>query len=190
MPQTIAVVAETKDGSVRKVTFEMLAEARRLVQAAGGGTVTAIVPGRLGAGEVDLLAQQGADRVYQLEGAALDTYASDTWAQAVCRAVEAVKPEVLLIGGTALGKDLAPRVAARLQCGLASDCVEFEWKGARSSPDAPSSPAGRSARSRGTAPGPPSPPSGPTRSLPPRPSRPAGPPSRRSPWATSPRARG
>lgn len=129
MPQTIAVVAETKDGSVRKVTFEMLAEARRLVQAAGGGTVTAIVPGRLGAGEVDLLAQQGADRVYQLEGAALDTYASDTWAQAVCRAVEAVKPEVLLIGGTALGKDLAPRVAARLQCGLASDCVEFEWKG-------------------------------------------------------------
>lgn len=128
MPQMFAVVAETKDGSVRKITFEMLAEARRLLGEAGGGTVVAIVPGPLAGGGAARLAQQGADRVMQVEGSALATYSSEACAEAVRKAALALKPDLLLIGGTAQGKDLAPRVAARLGTGLVTDCIGFHWQ--------------------------------------------------------------
>jgi len=128
MPQTFAVVAETKEGSVRKIAFEMIACARRLAAEAGGGTVTAIVLGSLAAGEADRLAQQGADRVVHVEGAGLGDYAPEAYAEGVKKAVEASKPDILFLGATAQGRDLAPRVAARLRTGLASDCTGFEWK--------------------------------------------------------------
>ncbi len=124
----IAIVAETKDGSVRKISLEMLAEARRLAQAQGGQTVGAIVLGGLAEGEADRLARHGADTVYVAEGASLAVYAPEAWAEGVRLAVEKAKPDVLLVGATAHGKDLAPRVSARLRVGLASDCVGFEWK--------------------------------------------------------------
>lgn len=128
MPQTFAIVAETKDGSVRKIALEMIAEARRLVGEAGGGTVAAVALGSLAAGEADRLAQHGADRVLHVEGATLKDYAPEVYAEGVRKAVEASKPDVVLFGATAQGRDLAPRVAARLMAGLASDCVGFEWK--------------------------------------------------------------
>ena len=124
---TIAVLADIKSGSARKITFEMLTEARRLVAAAGGGTVAAIAVGALGAGEAERMAHHGADRVLHVEGAGLDPYATEAHAEAVRTAVERAKPDVLLIGATAQGKDLGPRVAARLRVGFASDCVGFEW---------------------------------------------------------------
>ncbi len=124
----IAVVAETKDGSARKITLEMLAEARRLAQVKGSDRVGVIVLGALAPGEADRLAQQGADAVYQVDGAALSSYSPEAYAEGVRLAVEKAKPDVLFIGATAHGKDLAPRVAARLRVGLASDCVGFEWK--------------------------------------------------------------
>jgi electron transfer flavoprotein alpha subunit len=128
MPQTFAIVAETKDGSVRKIAFEMIAEARRLAGESGGGTVAAIALGSLAAGEADRLAQHGADRVLHVEDPALRVYAPEAYAEGVRKAVEASKPDVVFFGATAQGRDLAPRVAARLMAGLASDCIGFEWK--------------------------------------------------------------
>ncbi len=127
MSQMIAVVAETKGGIVRKATLEALAEARRLAGEAGG-SVAAILIGAAGAGEAARLAQHGADRVVHVEGAALAAYAPEAYAQAVKAAVEMLKPEVLFFSATAQGKDLAPRVAARLRVGLAPDCVGFAWE--------------------------------------------------------------
>ena len=124
----VAVVAETKDGSARKITLEMLAEARRLAHAAGTDKVGAIVLGALADGEAERLARHGADIVYQVEGEALATYAPEAWAEGVRVAVERAKPHVLLLGATSHGRDLAPRVSARLRVGVASDCVGFEWK--------------------------------------------------------------
>jgi electron transfer flavoprotein alpha subunit len=128
MPQTFAVVAEAKDGSIRKIAFEMLAEARRLATEAGGAAVAAITLGPLAAGEADRLVRHGADRVLAVEGAALGQYAPEAYAEGVKKAVGACSPDVLFLGATAQGRDLAPRVAARLGAGLASDCVGFEWK--------------------------------------------------------------
>jgi electron transfer flavoprotein alpha subunit len=124
----ILVVAEIKDGVARKTTLEMLSEGRRLADAKGM-PVGVLALGTLGAGEADRLAQHGADRVLQADGAALGAYAPELWAEAARAAVAQAKPEVLLVGGSALGKDLAPRAAARLRVGLATDCVGFEWDG-------------------------------------------------------------
>ncbi|HEY7727517.1 MAG TPA: electron transfer flavoprotein subunit alpha/FixB family protein [Candidatus Eisenbacteria bacterium] len=128
MPQTIAVVAETKDGAVRRIALEMIGLARRLIGEAGGGTVDAIALGPLAEGEADRLAQHGAERVLHADGAGFAAYAAEAHAEGVTRAVEALRPDVLFLGATAQGRDLAPRVAARLRAGLASDCVGFEWK--------------------------------------------------------------
>ena len=125
----IAVLAEAKDGVARRVTLEMLAEARRLADAGGDGKVGAIVLGALAENEGGRLARHGADLVVQVEGASFDGYAPEAWAEGVRVAVEKMKPDVLFVGATAHGKDLAPRVSARLRVGLASDCVGFEWDG-------------------------------------------------------------
>ena len=108
----IAVVAETKDGSARKITLEMLAEARRLADARSAPAVGAIVLGALAPGEADRLASHGADRVFQVEGAALATYAPEAWAEGVRLAVGKAKPEVLLL---ATGSEVALCVAAHEQ---------------------------------------------------------------------------
>ena len=125
----IAVLAETKDGVARRVTLEMLAEARRLADNGGNGKVGAVVLGTVADAEADRLARHGADSVVRVEGGSLAAYAPEAWAEGVRLAVEKTKPDVLFIGATAHGKDLAPRVSARLRVGLASDCVGFEWDG-------------------------------------------------------------
>jgi electron transfer flavoprotein alpha subunit len=126
-PVKVAIVAETKGGTVRKIALEMLAEARRLAGEAGG-TVGAIVIGPASAGEAERLAQHGADRVVHVTGSALESYAPEAYAEAVKAAVAALSPEVLFFGATAQGRDLSARAAARMDAGLASDCVGFEWK--------------------------------------------------------------
>jgi electron transfer flavoprotein alpha subunit len=132
-PVKVAVVAETKRGpnleerTIRPITLEILSEARRLADAAGG-SVGAVVIGPAKAGEPERLAKHGADRVVHVEGAPLESYAPEAYAEAVKRAVEALSPEALFFGATGQGKDLAPRAAARLKAGLASDCVGFEWQ--------------------------------------------------------------
>ena len=125
---TFGVVAETKDGAARKITFEILAEARRLADASGG-EVAAIALGPLASGEAEKLAAQGADRIVQVEGDALSTYATEAYASGVAAAVEKAKPDTLFFGASSQGKDLAPRVAGKLRAGLASDCTAFELKG-------------------------------------------------------------
>ncbi len=123
-----AVVAELKDGAARKITLEMLAEARRLADSSGGDKVALIALGVLGPGEAERLASQGTDRIYHVEGESLAGYASEAYAEGVKVAVERAKPDTLFIGATSQGKDLAPRVAGRLRVGLASDCTGFELK--------------------------------------------------------------
>ena len=124
----VSVVAELKDGAARKITLEMLAEARRLADASGSGSVALIAPGAMAAGEAERLASQGADRILHVEGESLQGYATEVYAAAVQAAVEASKPDAVFFGATSQGKDLAPRVAGRLRVGLASDCTGFEWR--------------------------------------------------------------
>ncbi len=116
------VVAEHRDGVVRKVAFEMLSEARRLAGPLGE-PVAAILLGE-GVGDLtESLGHYGADRVYLGEHPLLGTYTTDGFATVLCEAIRAHDPSLVMFGATTQGKDLAPRVAARLDVGLAAECI-------------------------------------------------------------------
>jgi len=127
---TILTFAEHRDGKLRRASLEVLSEARRLAGPLGA-TVTSVV---LGPGSESLsgeLAAYGADRVQVFDDAALGTYATEAYARALGQAIADAKPAVVLVPFTAMGKDLAPRVAAKIGAGLASDCVALSASGGK-----------------------------------------------------------
>jgi electron transfer flavoprotein alpha subunit len=125
---TILTFAEQRDGKLRRASLEVVSEARRLAGPLGA-SVTAVVVGTGAEGLAGELASYGADRVVAFDDAAFATYATEAWSRALAQAIADAKPSVVLLPFTALVKDLAPRVAARIGAGLASDCVAFEVKG-------------------------------------------------------------
>jgi electron transfer flavoprotein alpha subunit len=126
---SVLVFIEQRDGAIRSVSREALGEATRIAASLGGPVVgvcaAATDPGLATLGEF------GADRV--LLAARPEFARADTagYAAAVCAAVEMVKPAAVLFPASALGKDLAPRVSARLRAGLASDCTALGMEGGR-----------------------------------------------------------
>jgi electron transfer flavoprotein alpha subunit len=126
---SLLVFIEQRDGRVRAVSREVLGEATRLASGLGGPVVGVCAAasdpglaelGQPGASEV-LLAAHDAYRFYEPSG----------YAQAVVAAVEKVKPAAVLFPASAMGRDLAPRVAARLGVGLAADCTALAVEGGR-----------------------------------------------------------
>jgi electron transfer flavoprotein alpha subunit len=124
--KNILVVAETRNGRLRNVTFEILTAATKIMNAT---EVAVVVFGENVAGDSDLLAQYGADKIYHLKNAELDTYNTESYTQVLTEVILITSPDVVLCGHTTMGKDLAPRVSARLNCGLISDCVDIELNG-------------------------------------------------------------
>jgi len=118
------VVAEFGPRGVRPVTAELLAKAAVLAVELGG-PVEALVIGR-SAAEAPALAAAGADRVLVAEGPGLDSYTTDAHAAVLAEAIRARAPRLVLLGSTALGRDLAPRVAARLGLGLTGDAIDLD----------------------------------------------------------------
>jgi len=130
MGNNVLVVAEQRDGILKKVTFEMLGVGAELAVALDGTIEAAL----LGAGLDELpdaLAQQGASKVYVTDDESLEVYSSEGYAATLAELVGTIEPAIILIGATAMGKDLAPRLAAKLGVGLASDCVSFQIDGGR-----------------------------------------------------------
>jgi len=126
MSKKILVLGEVRDGALRNVSFEAIAAAKQI---SDGGEVVAAL---LGHGVADLaneLIAFGADRAVVVEHPHLKTYTSDGFSQGLLAIIEQEKPEGIVIGHTALGKDLAPKVASRLQAALVSDVTEIEGAG-------------------------------------------------------------
>ena len=115
----ILVFCELKDGQVRKPSIEALSEGRRLADAAGK-QLGALFAGPACAGAAEA-AKYGADVILTCEGPTLASYSSDAYATVLSDAVKAKGATVLLAAATAVGKDVAPRAAARLAAGYASD---------------------------------------------------------------------
>lgn len=125
MGNNVLVIAEQRDGILKKVAFEMLGVGVELSTALGG-SVEAVL---LGAGLGDLpntLAQYGAAKIYTADDNSLAAYSSEGYANTLAALIREAEPAIVLLGATALGKDLAPRLAARLGVGVASDCVGLE----------------------------------------------------------------
>jgi len=124
----VLAVTEQRGGALRKVSHEVVTGARRLADQLGA-TVDALV---LGAGPVsgsDRLGAFGADKVVTLTGAGLGAYAPEGYARAIADRVKAGGYAAVLFAASATGKDLAPRVAAKLSVGLAADVTDVAAEG-------------------------------------------------------------
>ena len=130
MANNVLVIAEQRDGVLKKVAFEMVGAGAELAAALGGQVEAAL----LGSGLGDLanaLAQYGAAKVYVADDEGLAAYSSEGYTDTLADLAGKTEPAVILIGATAMGKDLGPRLAARLGVGLASDCTALEIDGGR-----------------------------------------------------------
>lgn len=123
MGKTVLIFAEQKDGGLRRASLEVASLGREL--AAGlGGTLEAVILGEKVSEEViGVLGQYGVCRIHVLEHLLLAHYTARAYTMALTPVVKEVDPEIFLLAGTTLGRDLAPRVATRLRTGLAADCV-------------------------------------------------------------------
>ena len=118
------VLAESRDGSLRNVSFEAIAAARRVAD-----EVIAVLIGHDVAKDAEALASRGADQVLVVEDERLLHYTPDGYGQVFLELMNRTSPDVLVFGHTSLGKDLSPKLAAKLQAGLISDVTAIEGEG-------------------------------------------------------------
>jgi electron transfer flavoprotein alpha subunit len=123
----IITYAEHRDGKLRRPSLEAVSEAKRLAGPLNA-TVEAVLVGENVKGLADELAAYGADKVHVVEGSSVKTYATESYARAVAAVVRETSPVAVLVPFTSQGKDVAPRIAARVGAGLVSDVVSFTVK--------------------------------------------------------------
>jgi electron transfer flavoprotein alpha subunit len=126
MARKVLVLGEARDGSLRNVSFESIGAAKTVSE---GGEVVGVLIGEKVSGLAQDLISYGADRVVVVENEKLNQYTSDGFSQALLAVINSEKPEGLIAGHTALGKDLTPKIAAKLSSGLVSDAVNVEAVG-------------------------------------------------------------
>jgi electron transfer flavoprotein alpha subunit len=116
----VLVFCEVQNGKIKKTSREALTIGRKIAEAAGG---------ELAAFTTDAAAAEEAGKfgAKKLYVAALDVYTTEPYADALKQVIDQVQPSVVLFGGTSNGRDLAPRIAARVNAGVASDVDRLEW---------------------------------------------------------------
>ncbi|MGH9867588.1 MAG: electron transfer flavoprotein subunit alpha/FixB family protein [Candidatus Polarisedimenticolia bacterium] len=118
----VLVFAEQREGKLKKPAVEAVSEGRRQAQALGGDLTVLLIGDDLAALAPEA-ARLGADKVLTVSDPRLALYAPGAYARAAAEAVKACDPDLVLMSATALGRDLAARLAARLGAGLAADCM-------------------------------------------------------------------
>ncbi|QQK80987.1 electron transfer flavoprotein subunit alpha/FixB family protein [Salicibibacter cibi] len=126
MPEKVLVLAEISEGELRNVSYEAVAAGRKI---AGDNEVVALLCGDSVSDLSENLIHHGADRVLVAENENLKNYTTDAYKQALLQVVEKESPDALLMPHTSPGKDLAPRIATKLNSGLVSDAVDVEVDG-------------------------------------------------------------
>lgn len=123
MSKKVLVLGETREGALRNVSFEAIAAAKQI---SAGGEVVAVLLGDSVQSLGEEMIQYGADRVVTVEHENLKQYTSDGYSQGFMAVHEVEKPQAIVFGHTALGKDLSPKIASKLASGLISDVTEIE----------------------------------------------------------------
>ncbi|MBM7571983.1 electron transfer flavoprotein subunit alpha/FixB family protein [Aquibacillus albus] len=124
MGKKVLVIGEIREGSLRHVSFEAIAAAKTL---AGDGEILGVI---CGSTQLEAYAKEmvyyGANRVQIIENKKLKTYTSDGYSQVILEVIKKEEPDAIVMGHTAIGKDLTPKLASRLDVGLISDVVEID----------------------------------------------------------------
>lgn len=122
---SIWVIAEHSEGQVREISFEVLSCGRRLADYLNGNII-AVVFGNNNQTLAETLGSYGADKVFFLSSPLLQEYRAELYIESLVKIFTDENPEIVLCGATLIGRDLAPRLAARLHTGLISDCISLE----------------------------------------------------------------
>lgn len=123
MANKVLVLAEAREGVLRNVSFEAIAAAKKI---SSGGEIVSVLLGESVQSLGEELVQYGADRVVIVEHTNLKQYTSDGYSQALMTVYEKENPTAIVMGHTALGKDLSPKIASKIDAGLISDVTEIE----------------------------------------------------------------
>jgi electron transfer flavoprotein alpha subunit len=121
----VYVFAQQVDGEVSGIAYELLGKAKDLAKDLDTD-VTAVLLGSGVMGLADGLAEYGADKVIVVDDKELEVYRTEPYAHALSSVINEYKPEIMLVGATAIGRDLGPRVSARVATGLTADCTVLE----------------------------------------------------------------
>lgn len=121
----IWVFVEQREQKLMNVSLEILGEARRLADKKGV-KACAVLVGYEVKGLAEELIKYGADVVYVIDHSLLKNYTTDAYTKVICDLANSLKPEVILYGATYIGRDLAPRIAARMRTGLTADCTALD----------------------------------------------------------------
>ena len=119
------VFCEQRQGEMMTTSYELISEGRKLANELGT-KLYGILLGDQVEGLAKELGGYGADGVYVCESELLKFYTTDAYTKVICDVIEQYKPEIMLIGATNIGRDLGPRVAARLHTGLCADCTHLD----------------------------------------------------------------
>ena len=125
----IWVFAEQRQGKIQNVALELIGEGKRLAKDISDDTqLCAVLIGN----NIDHLAQEcfeyGADKVYMVQDPLLENYTTDGYTKVMKQLIDEYKPEIVLYGATHIGRDFAPRIAARCNTGLTADCTHLDVK--------------------------------------------------------------
>lgn len=121
----VYVFAQQVDNEISSIAFELLGKAKDLAKDLNT-EVTAVLIGSGIKGLADQLAEYGADKVIVVDDPELKDYRTEPYAHALASVINKYKPEIMLVGATAIGRDLGPRVSARVATGLTADCTVLE----------------------------------------------------------------
>ena len=124
MAQGVWTIAEQRGGEIRKITYEIVSEGRRLADALGQ-ELTVILLGSNIKDTAAELGQYGADKVLVADDSRLEPYTTDAYVSVISELVKANDPQILILGASVQGKDLSARLAASLDVGMAQDCTVF-----------------------------------------------------------------
>ena len=122
----VFIYAQQVDGKLSNIAFELLGKARELAADLDEKKVTAVLLGSEVGGLADELAAYGADRVIVVDDPELKDYRTEPYTHALASVINEYKPEIMLVGATAIGRDLGPRTSARVKTGLTTDCTKLE----------------------------------------------------------------
>lgn len=121
----VYVFIEQREGNVQSVALELLGKAKELA-AALNEKVVALFPGYNISNQAQMLIEYGADKVICIDQPELKDYLTEQYKQALCQAIDEFKPSIVLLGATTIGRDLGPRLSAKVGTGLTADCTRLE----------------------------------------------------------------
>lgn len=124
----ILVYAEQERGEIHPVVYELIGEARKLAAVVGYKVYAVLVGADGTAANAEKLLPYGVDEVFVYEHKGFEGFKADCYADAVADCISDLKPSVVLVGGTSLGRSLAPRLSTRFHTGLTADCTKLEMK--------------------------------------------------------------